>query len=143
MSSTYQRSPSPLSGLVRSSAQLAGDLLEMGELHWELARQDSKEACRRAIAPMALIALGMAGSIAGLPLLGMAVASVLMEQADWSPWAAYLVSGSGMMLLSIVLAGLGGWGLSRSLRTFSRSTHELSKNLAWLKSLARETSTSE
>lgn len=143
MSSTYQRAPSPLSGLVRSSAQLAGDLLEMGELHWELAREDSKEAFRRSLTPMALIALGMAGSIAGLPLLGMALASVLMEQAGWSPWAAYLLSGAGMMVLSMVLAGIGARGLRSSFRSFSRSTHELSRNLAWLKSLARETSTSE
>lgn len=143
MSEANKSPTSPLSGLVRSSARLAGDILEMGELHLELAKQDSRDALSRSIAPLALIGLGASGAIAGLPLLGLAASSALIDQGGWSPCYAYLVSGVGMILLSIVLAICGGWGLRQSMRTFARSTGELSKNLAWLKSLARETSTQQ
>lgn len=141
MSDTNKGSTSPLSGLVRSSARLAGDILELGELQFELAKQDSRDALSRSVVPLALIALGASGAVAGLPLLGLATSSALIDQAGWSPCYAYLVSGSGMILLSIVLTISGAWGLRQSMLTFARSTGELSKNLAWLKSLARESST--
>jgi uncharacterized membrane protein YqjE len=143
MSDTNKGSTSPLSGLVRSSAHLAGDVLAIAELHLELAKQDSRDALSRSVAPLAMIALGASGAVAGLPLLGLAASSALIDQAGWSPCYAYLVCGSGMILLSIVLSISGAWGLRQSVLTFARSTGELSKNLAWLKSLVRESSTKQ
>jgi uncharacterized membrane protein YqjE len=143
MSDANKSFTSPISGLVRSSARLAGDVLEIAELHLELAKQDSRDALSRSVAPLALIALGASGAIAGLPLLGLAASSALIDQAGWSPCYAYLLSGCGMLLLSILVGFCGAWGLRQSMLTFARSTGELAKNFAWLKSLARETSTQQ
>ncbi len=125
----------PFSGLLRSASLLASDVIELGELQVALAKDDSRIAVRNSIFPGILLVFGLVALITGLPLLGFGLSSWLVETQGWSEWKAQLMTGAlliGVATLSILI---GYFGLKAALKSFSRSSSELSKNLAWFKLL--------
>lgn len=107
------------------------DVSTLVELQAELAALDSREAARKATAPMALLVSGLAMLVGSLPvaLLGAAwlLASALGIHRGW----AMLLTASAAMLLAAISAAFGVSGIRASLATFRRSREEWTRNLAW------------
>ncbi len=136
-SSTHAPTIHPFAGLIRSTANLAGDLIELGELQTSLAKEDTKLVVRRAIFPAGMLVLGFTGLLAGLPLLGMALSSWFVEALGWAIWFSHLVSGLSLIALAAMSFILGYYGLKGAIGSYSRSSQELANNLEWIKSLIR------
>jgi uncharacterized membrane protein YphA (DoxX/SURF4 family) len=137
MSSSSQLPTNPFAGLLHSVGDLAGDVIEVGELHVQLARADARLAAKRSTGPALLILFGFTALLASLPLIGLAIAGYLTEQYGWSPWKAQACCGIAMSLIATGLIAGGVIGVRSAAGTFTRSIDELSKNVAWVKSMVR------
>jgi hypothetical protein len=132
-SRNVQPTASPISGLLNSLADVAIDIVEIGELNLQLAKADSKIAAGRLKSALGLMAVGGGITIACLPLIAFGVANVLIEQFGWRAWVAQVVV--GFLMLSTAM-GLTTFGLRRfwyGLDAFSRTSTELGKNVLWIK----------
>jgi uncharacterized membrane protein YqjE len=127
----------PVSGIVNSIADLAGDLLEIFELQIRLASKDAKEAMSSGVLPSIALAIGMCLMVAALPVLAFSLAKLVRIQFETSEWVAELAVGGSMTMLAIIISFIAIRKLKNNLAIFGRSTSELSKNIAWLKSVAR------
>lgn len=127
----------PLAGVVSSASSLVADVVELGELQVSLAKADAKKALSGSAFPIGLLTVGVVGFISGIPLLGFALASWLEKQMQWTSWKAQLSSGLILIVIASLFAFLGYLGIRSALKTFERSTTELSNNVAWLKSLLK------
>lgn len=128
---------SPVSGVVNSIADLAGDLLDIFELQVRLAGKDAKEAIRSGLLPSISLAIGMSMMVAALPVLAFAIAKLVEVGLGAPEWVAELSVGGSMAVLALLLSYLALRKLKNSVSIFGRSLSELSKNIAWIKSVAR------
>ncbi len=134
---------SPVSGVVHSLADLGGDLLEILELQVGLARNDVKDAAKASIAPAIALVSGISMMVAALPVIGLSLASVLKAQSGLPSWAAELLVGVAMCAIAVALCCASIFKLKKAVSLFGRSISELSKNISWLKSIARREDQSE
>jgi len=134
-SGTNGRSNGSGEGVVSSIAGLGNDIANLAELQAKLALLDLKESTGHAALPVTLVAGGLALLLASLPvaLLGVAelVASALSIRTGW---AMLLVAGIAAVLAIIVVV-VAGLRLRHSFESFRRSREELSRNVAWLRTV--------
>lgn len=135
--STMTPGKGPVSGVVHSVTDLAGDVLEIFELQVCLARQDAKDALRSGFVPLTAIILGISLMVAALPVLAFAIAKFIQIRFGIPEWVSQLGVGTAMIVLALMMSLLAFRTLKRALTIFGHSTSELSKNLSWLKSVAR------
>ncbi len=135
--STVTPGKGPVSGVFHSVTDLAGDVLEILELQVSLARQDAKDALRLGLIPLIALVIGTSMMVAALPVLAFALAKLIQIQLDISEWVAQLGVGAAMIALALLVSFFAFRTLKKTLSTFGRSTSELSKNISWLKSVAR------
>ena len=129
---------SPVSGVVNSIADLAGDVLEIFELQVQLAGKDAKDAIRSGMLPSIALAVSMSMMVAALPVLAFSLAKLVEVGLGAPEWVAEFAVGGSMIGLALLLSFLALRKLKNSVLIFGRSSSELSKNIAWLKSVARQ-----
>jgi hypothetical protein len=128
---------SPLAGLLSSAADVAIDIMEVGELQAQLAKLDAKVAIDRSTAAFALVMAGGAMTVACLPLIALGAANALSDQFSWEPWKAQLLIGIVSTSMALILTTLGAYRLRYALTAFSRTSIEITNNVNWLKQLVR------
>ncbi len=135
--STTTQNKGPVSGVVHSVTDLAGDVLEIVELQVRLAQKDAKEALSLGLVPLIAMGAGMSLMVAALPVLAFALATFIHNQWNIPDWVAQLGVAFVMIALAIVMSFFAFRMLKKSLSTFGRSMSELTKNIAWLNSMVR------
>ena len=127
------RASSPTTGVRQGLGGLLHDVTTLAELQVELLKLDATAASRRAVLPASLIGAAVVLALSAVPLLLVALAQLLRDQAQWPAALATLTA----LLTGLVIAGILGWvgyrGLQRTLEPLARSRDELNRNIAWLK----------
>lgn len=128
----------PLSGLAGQAAEVTGDILELAELQVKLARLDARDAVKRVVGPLGLMVFAACMAIASLPVVFLGLAGGLTKLTGLEPWATQLIVGGIGVVIAVIVVVLALRTLTTALDTFKRSTDELSKNVAWFKSIFRK-----
>lgn len=128
---------SPLSeGVIGGLGELAGDVSTLAELQVQLAITDLKASAGRAAIPAALLAAGLVLLLGAVPV-AMIGASELT--ADWLALAhrgwAYLIVAGVAAALTLLLVLIGLPRLLRSFESLVNTREELSRNIAWVKTV--------
>lgn len=134
---------SPTTSVRQGLGGLLHDVATLGELQIELLKIDAGSASRRAIVPAGLIGAGVIFALSVIPLVLLAVAQVLRDQAGWPPALATLTAALIGILIAVVCGGLGYLGLKRVMEPLARSRDELSRNVAWLKTALQRQDTQQ
>lgn len=129
----------PISGFAGQAAEVTSDVLELAELQLKLVRLDAADAVKRVIWPTGLLVFAVCMAIASLPVAFLGLAGGLEQVAGIEAWQAQLVVGALGVVIALVAVVVALRALSAAVTTFSRSTQELTKNVAWMKSLFRRT----
>ncbi len=127
---------SPVTGGVFGNLfEFAGDCTSLAELQVQLTALDARDAAARAAVPLGAAVLGLALLLAGVPVLLVGGAELLHAHSTLGRGGAYLAVAATALVLG---AGLGWFGLTRLARvgtSFARSREELTRNLAWVKTV--------
>lgn len=129
----------PLSGFAGQAAEVTGDLLELVELQVKLARLDARDAVKRVVGPLGFLVFAACMAIASLPVVFLGLAGGLARLTGLEAWGAQLIVGVLGVIIAVLVVALALRTLTTALDTFKRSTDELSKNVAWFKSIFRKT----
>jgi hypothetical protein len=127
--------PSPIREVSHSVSMLFDNTFELAELQLKLARVDLSIFMRRAmhLAWMLPIAIGLL--LAGLPVLGFALAGTLVAAAGITVTSAQWIVGGIFVVLALLLAAVGAIIAMRAGSAFRRSQRELEKNVKWLRQM--------
>jgi hypothetical protein len=120
-------------GLMDNVSSFGSDVASLAALQSKLAAADMRESLHKAapaIGGLAVLALLL---VAGMTVLVAGLALWLAEAQQLRPAVALVGVGLG----SLVVAALGAWLCARrlgsSFTSFRRSSEELERNLAWIK----------
>ena len=128
---------SPTEGVRSGLAGLLHDVTTLTELQFKLLAVDAKEATGRAVVPVALLGAAAVFGLSALPLLLVALAQLLRDQAGWPPAVATLTAVAVGLVVSGALTAVGFVRLRRCLEPLARSRDELNRNVTWLKGALR------
>lgn len=122
--------------MVGGLAEFGHDIITLTELQAKLAVLDLKESLARSAAPLTLVAAGVALAVASLPvaLIGLAEWLATALQLSQRGWAYLIVAGIAIVI-ALLVAVIAGSRISRSFESFERSRDELTRNLAWLRTV--------
>jgi hypothetical protein len=124
---------SPAAGVRSGVSGVLHDALTLAELQFKLLAVDAQAASGRAIVPVALLGSASVFAASALPLLLIALAQLLRDQAGWPPALATLASVGAGIVVAGVLALFGYFGLRTCLAPLGRSRDEFNRNVTWLK----------
>jgi hypothetical protein len=126
---------SPLEGVVESVAGLGGDIAALAELQGKLALADLKVSAGEAAIPTLMLATGLVVALSSVPVALVGLAYLVAEATGWRTSLAFLVTAAAVMVLALVVALVGYLGLTKSFSSFRRSRDELTRNVAWIKTV--------
>ncbi len=125
----------PIQAVSSSVSMLFDNAFELAELQLEMARCDLRSFSRKAMHVAWLLPVALGLLLAGLPVLGFAIAGTLVATTSLSMTSAQWIVGAGFIVLALILAGLGAWIGLRASRSFRRSQRELERNIRWLRQM--------
>lgn len=125
---------SPAAGVRHGVSDVLHDAILLAELQFKLLALDARETSRRALAPLALLGGAVVFAASALPLLLIALAQLLRDQADWPAALATLFAVGVGVIVAGLLALFGYLGLRRCMAPLQRSREEFNRNVTWLKS---------
>lgn len=123
----------PTEGVRNGLAGLLHDVTTLAELQVKLLGVDAKAASSRAVLPLALLGAAAVFFLSALPLLLVALAQLLRDQAGWPAAAATLTTVAVGLVVACVLGAIGFVRLRRCMEPLARSRDEFNRNVAWLK----------
>jgi len=127
---------SPLvEGVIGNLAGFGADVASLAELQTKLLTLEVKEGTGKATLPLLGLGLGVALIFGGLPVLIFGVGSLIAEAFS----VRQSVGLTFTALVTLALAGLLTWlgvrGVGKSFGGFTRSREELTRNIAWVKTV--------
>jgi hypothetical protein len=117
-----------------SFSELAHDVIELGELQAQLFAIDVKSTVKKTGSSVLLSVVGLCVLLGTVPVILFALGYLIHELLDW-PVSAGL--GIAAVIGIVISAGilLLAWNrLSAGLNSMQRSSEELRRNIAWIKS---------
>jgi uncharacterized membrane protein YqjE len=122
-------------GVVGNIAGLGSDVASLVELQAKLAALDMKESVERVVLPLVIAGAAAVLALGAVPVGLLGVAWLLAQSLGIQVgWAMLLTA-----LLSAVVAGIVAFfsvpKLSRSFQPMRRSHEELTRNVAWLRTV--------
>ncbi len=111
------------------------DMATLAELQAQLAAADLKESLQQAALPLALLAGGVIGLIGAVPVVLLGVAGLLTTALKISSAWATLLTGGVVVALALVVIIVSGSKIGPSFSSFRRSREELTRNLAWIRTV--------
>ena len=125
---------SPLT-LVGNIADFGNDIASLAELQAKLTLMDAKEAASKAAVPVVVLVGASVLALGSLPVILLGLAGLIASAAKIQPATAQLLVG----LTTLVVAGIAGFvglkGSTGSLKSFRRSSEELTRNLSWVRTV--------
>ena len=123
-------------GVIGNLAELGGDIATLAELQVQLAVADAKESAAHAAIPLVLLGAGLVFTLAALPVALIGAAMILAEAMHLNqPGWAYLIVAAVVVAATVVLVLIGLPRLTKSFATLVRSKEELTRNVAWIKTV--------
>ena len=127
---------SPLTGGVLGNlAEFASDCTTLLELQSRLAVEDLKDSAARAVVPVGGAAFGVALALGALPVALLGVGELVVQYGGLTRGWSYVI----VAVAALVLGGLSAWlfgsRIGASFESFHRSREELTRNLAWIKTV--------
>lgn len=122
----------PAEAFQHSMADFAHDVLTLGELQTQLFLMDAKATGRGILLPTLLAGAGLVLFLGAVPVLLFGIAYILVDQAGFSEWSAFLLT---FLAAVVVTAGLllAAWALyRRSTWPLRRSQDEFTRNVRWV-----------
>jgi len=123
-------------GVVGNIAELGNDVATLAELQAKLTLIDLKEGTSRALIPTIVAAIAAVLALSSVPvaLIGLAFLLARALGRDQEGWAFLIVAGSTLILAGVA-AAIAALRLGRSFESLRRSREELTRNLAWIRTV--------
>ena len=132
---------SPLvEGVVGNLADFGGNVATLAELQAKLAASELKICVRRVLIPVALTAVGFVLMLGSMPVALLGVAEWVAVAFGLTRAVSLLVTAGAAVGLAIVLAVVAYARLVRGPQCFQYSSEELSRNIAWIKTVLAQSS---
>ena len=132
-----QSQGSPVRGFFGQAAEVAGDFIELTELQVQLAKADATQSLRKAVRPVAVIAVGGVVLLSSLPVLLFAIAGFVANFSGFSSELAQLIVSLSAVAVATIASAVAVGYLRSALQPFSRSADEFKHNVIWLKTIFR------
>ena len=123
--------------VLRSLSHLAHNVIELSELQVQLLKTDGDRAVERVKSSIVFAGVSVALLLSSLPVLLLAAAEALIVYAEWNRPLSFLVAAMTSLFACALCAAVGWQKFKQSYGSFSRSSDEFSRNVAWLKSELR------
>jgi len=120
-----------------SVSDLTHDVIELSELQVQLVTLDAKHSMQKARACLVMAVIGAAMLLGTIPVALLTIAALLVETLEWSYAASAGVATLVGLLITAIVMGVAYGYVKNGLVSFDRSTEELRRNIAWLKSTLR------
>jgi formate hydrogenlyase subunit 3/multisubunit Na+/H+ antiporter MnhD subunit len=120
-------------GLIDNVSSFSNDLATLATLQTKLAAADLREGLQKAAPAVGVLAAVGLLSVAGVTALVIGLAFWLAESFQLRTGSALALVGLGSLVVAALGAWLGARALASSFATFRRSSEELERNLAWIK----------
>ena len=125
--------PAPPNGVTKDMGELTHDIVSLGELQFELFRDDLRKGLRGLLLPVVLLLLAGIVAFGTVPIALILLAEILMQVAGLSRAPALSIAALSGLLVAVAL-GVVGWSRVRGVgRVFKRSREELTRNMTWIK----------
>ncbi len=131
----YEPQTTPMQAVSSSAALLFDNAFELAELQLKMARCDLRVFGRQAMHVVWIIPTALGLLLAGLPVLGFAIAGTIVATTDLSMTTAQWIVGAVFVVIALALALLGAFISIRAVKSFRRSQRELEKNVRWLRQM--------
>jgi hypothetical protein len=115
--------------------EFANDIANLAELQARLALIDLKDSVQKSLVPVALVGAGLIGLIGALPVALLGVAGLLASALKISQAAATLLTGGVVLAVAAGTVAVAAAKIGPSFRSFRRSREELTRNLAWIRTV--------
>jgi hypothetical protein len=127
---------SPLvEGVLGNLADFGSDIATLAELQAKLAALDLKESAGKAAVPAGLLASAGVLALGSLPVGLLGIAELLVTYAGLGRGWAYLATALAVTVIAVALALVGLPRIKTSFESFRRSREELTRNVAWIKTV--------
>ena len=127
---------SPLvEGVIGNLAEFAEDVATLAELQAKLASHDLKATISKATIPVGLMVAAAVLAVGAIPVLLIGVAELLAPLVGLSHGGSLLVVAILSLIAAAVVAFLALPRLRHSFNSFQRSREELTRNIAWIKTV--------
>jgi uncharacterized membrane protein YqjE len=120
-----------------SVSDLTHDVIELSELQVQLVALDAKHSMQKARACLVMAVIGAAMLLGTIPVALLTIAALLVETLEWSYAASAGVATLVGLVITAIVMGVAYGYVKNGLVSFDRSTEELRRNIAWLKSTLR------
>lgn len=132
----------PPAAVGENIANLAQEMLTLGELQVKLLLMDLKSSRDRALTPSAILIGGSCFLLGTTPVLLLAIADILSQSLGWDlPLARFAVAGVSFCI-SIAAMSWAAKALVGASQSLSRSRSEFLENLSWIKNVIRQSTSS-
>jgi len=117
-----------------SFSELAHDVIELGELQAQLFALDVKSTVKKTSSSVLLTIIGVCVLLGSVPVILFALGYLISELLDWPVSAGLGISAAVGIAISAGILLLAWNRLSAGLNSMQRSSEELRRNIAWIKS---------
>jgi uncharacterized membrane protein YqjE len=121
--------------VVSGIAEFINDIVTLAELQAKLALLDLNESLEKARLSLALVVVGVFFILASLPVALFGVAELLAAALKISHGWALLMTGAVVLVVAGIVVAVSAYRLVPSVSSFRRSREELSRNLAWIRTV--------
>jgi hypothetical protein len=125
----------PEGRVVGGIADFGNDIANLVDLQVKLAQIDLKECLGRATVPLALIVVALMFLLGAVPVALLGVAEMVAAALRISGGGAMFLTGGVVMVLALTVLVVAGLRLGPSFSSFRRTREELSRNLAWVRTV--------
>src|SRR3954452_22327225 len=120
-----------------SFAELAHDVIELGELQGQLFALDVKSTVKKTSSSVLMSIIGLVVLLGTVPVILLALGYLVAELLDWPVSAGLGIAAVGGSASSAVISLLGWTGLGAGLSSRRRHREELRLDVAWIRSTPR------
>jgi hypothetical protein len=122
-------------GIVGEVAGLGDDIATLAELQARLAALDARESGRKAVIPLVAICVAVVLALAAFTVGLLGAADFLARAASIGAGSAMLITASITLGIAVATILVSAFALKVSVAPFRRSTEELARNLAWIRTV--------
>jgi len=126
-----------------SFSELAHDVIELGELQAQLFALDIKSTVKKTSSSVLLTIVGACVLLGSVPVILLALGYLIAELLDWPVSAGLGIAAAVGIAISAGVLLLAWNRLSAGLHSMQRSSEELRRNIAWIKSTLKSRKTAE
>jgi hypothetical protein len=127
--------------VARNMSELLHDAITLSDLQYRLFKADVSRLLADLVVPGAILLAGVVLLLSCLPVAMATIALALEQGTDLSLAASFGFTLAGGLILGAGTALVAVMWLRRGIKPFERSREECALNLAWIKKILRDNST--